>query len=151
MNCQQVREYLFDLDTGQAPAAAEEHLRSCSACAAELAALRRTMSLLDAWQTPEPSPYFDTRLRARLREQAPLGWWQTLRRPAMALALTLIVAMGVMIHGTRALHQRSDFAILAPPGTAVGDLQSLDKNRDLLANIELLDEVSYDQNNQVNQ
>ncbi len=39
------------------------------------------MSLLDEWQAPEPSPYFDVRLNARLREEAatakqPAGWLQ---------------------------------------------------------------------------
>ena len=28
------------------------------------------MALLDEWQVPEPSPYFDVRLHARLREEA---------------------------------------------------------------------------------
>jgi hypothetical protein len=32
--------------------------------------------------------------------------------------------------------------VLAQPGTAVGDLQSLDKNHDLLANFDLLDDLS---------
>ena len=27
------------------------------------------MALLDEWQAPEPSPYFDVRLQARLREE----------------------------------------------------------------------------------
>ena len=27
------------------------------------------MALLDEWQAPEPSPYFDVRLNARLREE----------------------------------------------------------------------------------
>ena len=150
MSCTQVREHLLDLEAGQAPAAVEAHLRSCAACAAELAALRRTMALLDEWRVPEPSPYFGTRLRARLRAEAaaPAGWWAMLRRPVMALAATLIVAAAVMIHGGRSVHNLPQtVAVAAQPGTAVGDLESLDKNHDLLANIELLDEVSSEQMN----
>ena len=45
------------------------HLDSCGECAGKLEAFRQTMSLLDEWQAPEPSPYFDVRLNARLREE----------------------------------------------------------------------------------
>ena len=38
-------------------------------CAEKLKAMRATMALLDEWQVPEPSPYFDVRLQARLREE----------------------------------------------------------------------------------
>ncbi len=149
MNCKQAREYLLDVDTGQAPAPVAEHVRGCAACAAQLAGLRRTMSLLDEWKVPEPSPYFDVRLHARLREQAAarVGWWEMLRKPALALALTVVAAMSVMIHGGRAVpapHNTTATVVkfVPKPGTAVGDLQLLDQNHDLLANIELLDEVS---------
>ncbi len=156
MNCKQAREYLFDFDTGQAPAAAQEHLSTCVNCASELASLRKTMSLLDGWHVPEPSPYFDSRLRARLREQSAVsvGWWQALRRPAMALAVVMVVAGGVLIHGGRGFQpteRSAHYTVLAPPGTAVGDLQSLDKNHDLLATIELLDDVAAsDQDDELN-
>ncbi len=161
MECKHVREYLFDLEAGQAPAAVEAHVRSCGACAAELASLRKTMSLLDGWSVPEPTPYFETRLRARLREEAkaPVSWWAALRRPAMALAFTLIVAVGVTIQSGRPIHTSNApngtkngkvVAISAQPGTAVGDLQALDKDHDLLANIELLDQVSQDGADEMN-
>ena len=42
------------------------------------------MALLDEWQAPEPSPYFDVRLQARLREEKaakPSGWLQWVRTP----------------------------------------------------------------------
>jgi len=48
------------------------------------------MALLDEWQAPEPSPVFDTRLQARLREEQsrqPASWWAWIRRPALAGAL----------------------------------------------------------------
>ncbi len=149
MNCKQVREHLLDVDSGGAPAGVDEHLRGCANCTAQLASLRQTMSLLDGWKVPEPSPYFDSRLRARLREEAAvkIGWWEMLRRPALALALTVIAAMSVMIHGGRILKtppqgNTAAIKVVAKPGTAAGDLQGLDQNHDLLANIELLDEVS---------
>ena len=62
-------------------------LRSVSSCQGELEELKATMQLLDAWKAPEPSPYFLTRLGARMREEreaAPAGW---LAGPSRACAL----------------------------------------------------------------
>ncbi len=161
MECKHVHELLFDLEAGQAPAAVDAHVRSCGACAAELAALRKTMSLLDSWTVPEPTPYFDTRLQARLHEQANerVSWWAMIRRPAMALAFTLLVAVGVSIQSGRPIGSSNQannlrngrfVVVSAQPGTAVGDLQALDKDHDLIANIELLDDVSQDGADQMN-
>src|SRR5258707_13162456 len=96
------------------------------------------MALLDEWQAPEPSPYFDTRLRARLREEAakqPAGWWAWARRPALAVSLAMVMVAGVSIY--RMEQKPASGPNPAPtlanidPGTAVGDLQALDKNHDV--------------------
>ena len=52
-----------------------QHLESCAGCAGKLNEFRQTMALLDEWQAPEPSPYFDVRLQARVcgkRRRGPL-------------------------------------------------------------------------------
>jgi hypothetical protein len=96
------------------------------------------MVLLDTWQAPDPSPYFDQKLAVLLREEeakAPAGWFERLRarlmfntgrqfRPALAgaLALLLIVGGGTFanISGVHiGKHEAS---------AAVTDLQVLDKN-----------------------
>ncbi len=149
MNCKQVQEHLLDLAEGQGPAAAQKHAGSCAACAAELASLRQTMSLMDEWRAPEPSPYFNSRLRARLREQAAerVSWWEMLRKPALALALTIIAALSVLLNSGKSVKPgaqafKNDVKVTQPqPGTAVGDLQYLDKNHDLLATFDLLDDL----------
>jgi hypothetical protein len=71
-NCNDTRELMPDLAAGLTAVTPEvkAHLESCAECAGKLEAFRQTMSLLDEWQAPEPSPYFDVRLNARLREQA---------------------------------------------------------------------------------
>jgi anti-sigma factor RsiW len=151
MNCNQAREYLLDLAQAEGPQGeglppeAKEHLNSCSACAAELASLRATMSLLDEWQAPEVSPYFDQRLGARLREaaaQARAGWFAWLRKPALAAALALLMVMGSLIY--RSAPEHSQVAQNAPDkvDTAVNDLKDLDQNLDMYANFDVLDELS---------
>ena len=101
MKCENIREEMMEtLLSGPEAASPEvqEHLRSCAACAQELASFRQTMALLDEWQAPEPSPYFSSRLRARVREEAaaqPAGWLAWLRRPVVAAAATVLIAIGV--------------------------------------------------------
>jgi anti-sigma factor RsiW len=89
MNCNEIRELMPDLASGISEGGQEvkRHLEGCVECAGKLKEFRATMALLDEWQAPEPSPYFDTRLQARLREEQAhqaAGWWAWLRRAALA-------------------------------------------------------------------
>jgi len=128
---------------------AQEHLRNCAACAGELASFRETMALLDEWQAPEPSLYFSSRLQARVREEvaAPArGWLAWLRRPVTAVAAALLIALGAgLLEIDRLRQDHNIFATndgvvrVNAPGSAVGDLQYLDKNADLFSEFDALD------------
>ncbi len=153
MKCTEIRELLPDLAAGLASAAPEVdlHLRSCAGCAGTLAEFRKTMALLDEWQAPEPSPYFDTRLRARLREEAAKQssrWFVWMRRPAMAVSLAVAMVAGVTLW----MERKTGVSPEAPsPGTAVSDLQTLDKNLDMFSDSDsssasdLLDDLQVQQ------
>ena len=157
MDCKEIRELLPDLAAGIDTGSAEiqTHLASCDTCAAKLQGFKQTMALLDEWQAPEPSPYFDTRLKARLRgEIAPpaAGWLQWLRRPALAMALAAFLLVAGVVIGYRSAKpyfSQLDAINTAPPelsvpvlpGSAVGDLQALDKNHDLYADFDVLDDL----------
>ena len=69
-NCKMVNETLADLllDSHAVTAQVQAHVAECDDCQSELAKLQATMQLLDTWEAPEPSPYFLTRLGARMRE-----------------------------------------------------------------------------------
>src|SRR5260370_9864335 len=104
MNCNQIRELLPDLATAAGTDAAtpevEKHIASCAECAAHLRDFQKTMALLDEWQAPEPSPYFDTRLQARLREEmarpsAASRTW--LRRPAWSMSVAAVLFAGALV------------------------------------------------------
>ncbi len=160
MNCKQAREEFFGLVSGsKGSPAMDEHLRDCAGCAQQVSELRRTMALLDEWRAPEPSPYFDARLRARLREEreTPRSWAAWLRQAlspvtapgrkvALAAAMTMLMAMGVALfqpgHTPAPTNTASSDTASAKPGSAVSDLQALDKNGDLYANFDLLDDVN---------
>jgi predicted anti-sigma-YlaC factor YlaD len=155
MKCHEVYERMPDLATCMEVMSpeVEEHLQNCAACAGKLKEMRQTMALLDEWQVPEPSPYFDVRLRARLREETAksAGWWQWVRKPALAVSLAVLLVMSVTLFRTDAGRydkQMADTAFAAEPGTAVGDLQALERNNDLYSDFDLLDdlEVQHDVN-----
>ena len=82
--CTVMEDKLADLlfDPEAAPAKVKTHVAECASCREELEQLRATMGLMDTWTAPEPSPYFMTRLNARMREEreAPRqSWLQRIR------------------------------------------------------------------------
>jgi hypothetical protein len=158
MNCNEMHSRLPDVlfegasDKGAAMnAEVEEHLAVCAECSEQLKELRATMALMDAWEAPEPNPYFMTRFAARLEEEkqaAPAGWfervWARLQygsrmtlRPVAAMALTAAVLVG---GGTYLELGHVDSPITPQPVQAavVHDLQTLDSNAQLLDQLETL-------------
>ena len=145
MQCIEYKEQLFDVVTGEASPEINAHFASCPDCAAELESMRKTMALLDEWKAPEDTtPYFMTRLMARVRDEAESsasarGWLTWFRKPAFALSLAAVLVAGI------ALFRPSND--VAPPvkadvhNCAVTDLQFLDKNEDVLQNLEVLDDI----------
>lgn len=152
MKCERVEEGLLDVAAGlAAKPEVEEHLRGCEACRRRAEELRSTMALLGEWREVEPSPYFDARLRARVREQqaAAPGFWAWLRKPALAAVFVLLIAAGVgLFQRSEPVPDRNVVAMQGQGkpatriGTAVSDLQSLERNEDLYANFDLLDDVT---------
>jgi len=143
------------LDARPASAKVQAHVAECERCQGELEELKATMQVLDDWQAPAPSPYFLTRLGARMREERdapPAGWLAgtiaRLRatvaygpglhvRPLAAVALTvmLLVGGGTYLGVT-------DWMQPAQPANqnaaVVHDLQTLDSNAQVLDQMEAL-------------
>jgi hypothetical protein len=165
MNCNQIRELLPDIITsagiGTATPEVNQHIASCNDCATHLREMQKTMALLDEWQAPEPSPYFDTRLQARFLEErreelarASAPWFSWLQRPAWAMSFAAaLFAVVLTVGGKSYISQTETIATQPPslglpvePGTAVGDLQALDRNNDLYADFDVLDELQVQDN-----
>jgi anti-sigma factor RsiW len=144
-NCKDCRSHLPDLllDSAYTTTHPEykEHLAVCATCRAELAELRATFNVLDEWKAPELSPYFDSRLQARLREAVaapPEGFWSRTRsfflfstgrqlRPALAgaLAFALIVGGGSTFVG---IHNFTPGVQQPQASATVNDLKIMDNN-----------------------
>jgi hypothetical protein len=159
MNCKDCQSVLLDLllDPGASlNAAGRSHVESCAKCNQEFKSLEATFALLDTWEAPEPSPYFDQKLAVRLREEQampPADWFERLKsrllfntgrqfRPALVGALALILLVG---GGTFA--NLSGIGRSRPQTSAtVQDLQLLDKNDQALQAMDqlLLDAGSAD-------
>ena len=137
------------LEPESAPVAVREHVASCAGCRGELEEMKAVMGLMDAWKAPEPSPYFFTRLNARMREERearPAGWLERMRarfvygermstRPVAAMALTVMLLVGggtyLSLSDLMQPKQTSDAAV-------VNDLQTLDNNAQVLDTLENL-------------
>lgn len=156
MKCEKLQKALPDvlLGNGQVPADVRQHLEECPHCRKEWNELQSTMRMLDAWQVPEPSPYFDTRMTVRLREarnSQPVGWIEGLRerllfgsnlrlRPVLAAALALVVIAGAgSYEGFEMMHHA------APQQQAVSatvsDLELLDSNAQTLQQLAAFDDT----------
>jgi len=162
MNCKtcqaELPNLLFD-PSAPGNAAARAHIATCADCARELAALQSTMSLLDTWQAPAISPYFDQKLAVRLREEqaAPApGWFEQIKtrlqlntgrqfRPALAGVMALLLIAGGGTVGVTAFHSQPQ---PAHASATVIDLQILDKNEQALQQLDqmLQDATPADKN-----
>jgi hypothetical protein len=108
------------------------------------------MSLLDTWQAPDVSPYFDQKLAVRMREvQAapPAGWFEQIRtrlqfntgrqfRPALAGVMALLLIAGGGTVGVTTWQHPG--AAPAQASATVNDLQILDKNEQALQQMDQL-------------
>jgi hypothetical protein len=120
----------------------KEHLRVCESCASEVKELSSLFKLLDEWQTPEPSPYFDTRLRARLRAERDAGKpsWKVMQSSGLRWRFAVVsgLASALIVYGLFVAPRRISTQSGSAP-SAVVDLQSLDRDADILSEINWLE------------
>lgn len=159
MSCEQLQELMPEVAMGSETPSPEmkSHLEACGKCAETLEAMRTTMAMLDEWKAPEPSPYFDTRMQALFREEkekAPTGvfagvitWF---RRPVFGIATVAVLAFGAAFLTGDHLPQVQKNVPAQVRGTAVADLQMLDKQSDLLQDFDALDSSPDDDSAQSN-
>ena len=114
MNCKHLeQDAIAFLDGKLAPTArraVEEHLAGCASCRERIQGFSSVMGLLGDWHDIQPSPFFQTRLAARLQEEpVSQSWWQTLwqdevepplrpaARPVFAVALGVVMIVATVV------------------------------------------------------
>jgi hypothetical protein len=164
MDCRNFEKELMDivLTPNSTPSvAAVAHMKACPPCAEEYVSFQKTFSLLDTWQAPEPTPYFDQKLAVLIREEqaAPrMGWFESLAtrlrfntgrnfRPAMAGALSLALIVG---GGSAFVISPSHSGQPVQASATINDLQILDRNEQAFHQMDELqqDDDSGSQTNQ---
>lgn len=153
-DCKSCRSHLADLLLDESYISVHPeiavHMAECSDCRTELEELQATVALLDTWAAPEPSAYFDVKLRAKLREAqaaGPEGLWNRMRsfllfstgrrlRPALAAALVAAVMLGG--GGTFAGFYERPRAVAVKASPAVNDLRLMDNNAQALQQMDQL-------------
>ncbi len=158
MTCDKFQAVLPDmmLDSARVPEHARQHLASCSRCQNKWNELQKIWHLLDMWNVPEPSPYFDVRLTARLREEknSPTpSWLERMRarlmfeshihlRPAMAAAFALLLVTGVGSYEGFVSLNRTQPQQQSVSAT-VKDLELLDSNAQTLQQLAAFDDTDF--------
>src|ERR1700678_4089424 len=151
MTCPEMKKHLAErvFESRPLPDEARTHIAECEGCAAELAGMESTWKLLDEWQAPEPSGFFDAKLYARLRVEqttAPASFFERAKawllystnlqmRQLAAGAMAMVVVIG---GGTFALLDHQPVAV-AQTSATVRDLQSYDGNAQLFQQLNALD------------
>jgi hypothetical protein len=152
MTCPEMNKNLADLFLESRPLSEEarKHIAECAGCAGEMAAMEKTWKLLDEWQAPEPSAFFDAKLYARLRTEqttAPASFFERAKawllyssnlqmRQLGAGALATVLVIG---GGTFALVGSQQPAPSPQTSATVRDLQSYDGNAQIFQQLNALD------------
>src|SRR5580698_2425336 len=152
MTCPEMNKNMADLFLESRPLSdeARKHIAECAGCADEMAAMEKTWKLLDQWQAPEPSAFFDAKLYARLRTEqttAPASFFERAKawllyssnlqmRQIGAGALATVLVVG---GGTFALVGYQQQAPSPQTSATVRDLQSDDGNAQLFQQLNALD------------
>lgn len=136
--------YLDGKVSAQERAAVEAHLAACPECARRHQEFLAVFRALGEWEAPEPSPWFDARLRRRIAEDhRRLSWFPRLSE----LLPPVPVAVGALVLLACLLISSGDRTTVKPqPATMISDRHMEEvyhavEEVDLLNNFELLSEL----------
>ena len=102
MKCEEVSNELMAYIDGRANTGAtrriEEHLATCTACAARAEEFRKLWAVLDEAPAIQPSLGFDARLRQRIAtEPVRPRFFSFVRQPRLALSMALLAVLAIMV------------------------------------------------------
>ena len=148
MSCEKISSRMLSYIDGRLKegerAEVEKHLASCAPCALRVEEFRAVSGLLDELPVIEPSPGFDTRVRALVAaEPVKKDWWAWLRVPPRIAVPASVLVIGALWLG---LYPRPPRVQPWNGNTQVADEQMMQdlpvlEDHDVLANFEPLKEL----------
>jgi hypothetical protein len=162
MNCSQMESVLLDYAAGVMPAnsadriAVEHHLTACQSCRERAEGFSSVAKVLEDWDTPAISPWFNARLRQRIAAEEAQAWsWQRvfdwsrewLRKPVTAAAFAAVLMVGSLAVWTSRPGPVSPSALPGPVAKQeaqkpqVDELMPVVEDFDMLANFEVIQDL----------
>lgn len=149
MNCERMESQLIAYLDGRASVAerreVDQHLAACAACRARVEGFRGVWKILDETPAPEPSAWFDARLRQRIAAEPPPGIWMRmaawLPQPRLALATLALVLVGIWA-ATVTGPQLPGRAATSPVAMSEEQNFRMIKNMQVLENYDVLKDLS---------
>ena len=149
MNCERMESRLIEYLDGRASVRerreVEAHLAECGACRARAEGFRGVWRVLEETPAPEPSAWFDAKLRQRIAAQPPPGVWSSriaawLPQPRLALASLMLIGVGFWA----AAVTRPQFQAPATHPVAMSEDQNfrMIKNMQVLENYDVLKDLN---------
>jgi anti-sigma factor RsiW len=148
MSCERVESRILGYIDGRLKESekleVEKHLSACAPCRVRVEEFRAVSGLLDELPVIEPSPEFDTRVRALVAaEPVKQNWWAWLRiPPRVALAASLLLLAALWL----GYYQRPQVPSLPWSDPKEADAQMMQdlpvlEDHDVLSNFEPLKEL----------
>jgi anti-sigma factor RsiW len=156
MNCNQIESVLLDYTAGRLAgadrASAERHLAACPGCRERSQGFRAVAQVLEDWDTPPISPWFNARLRQRIAAEEALGWnWQRafgwLAHPAGAAAFAGVLMVGSLAVWTARPSVQSAPQVAVKPMVQdqqkpqVDEIMPVVEDFDMLADFEVIQDM----------
>jgi hypothetical protein len=160
MNCNQMESVLLDFAAGRLAGAdrvsAEHHLSVCQGCRERAEGFRAVAQVLEDWDTPQISPWFNARLRQRIAAEEALGWswaralaWTSawLKKPVTAAAFAAVLMVGSLAvwtsrPSTLPAPQIARQPVVQDPQKAqVDELMPVVEDFDMLADFEVIQDM----------
>jgi hypothetical protein len=157
MNCSQMESMLLDYAAGRLAgadrASAENHLTFCQGCRERAEGFRAVARVLEDWDTPQISPWFNARLRQRIAAEEALGWnWRRalgwLAQPVTAAAFIAVLMVGSLAVWTSRPSERPALQLAARPAMSpdqqkpqVDELLPVVEDFDMLADFEVIQDL----------